>query len=361
MTVLVEPAMQHGDVPGHRRLRTGAPQVHPFTTDDGVELRLTRHQGGSRGPVMLVHCIGVSSRMYALDTIPTNLLEYLYAIGFDVWLLDMRLSIDLAAQARQSSFDEIARYDFPAAVRLVLGVSGARSVQVVAHGIGAQTFSMAMLSGLRGVRSAVCSQVAIHPIPAPLNRIKSYLGMPTLMGWFGVKALHAVPQPRGGWTERMFALGARLQPVAPAERCDSTTCRRISAMYGPLYRHARLDDATHASLPEQFGQANLRAFRHLIRNLRAGHVVREDGSDDYLPYLERMAIPMLFVHGADNDCLLPESTEVSMEALAGRNGSALYRREVIPGYGHVDCIIGEHADHDVYPHILRHLEETAES
>jgi cholesterol oxidase len=360
MMVLAEPAMLHAAVPRRRRLRVDAAQIHPFTTDDGVELRLTRHQGGRRGPVMLVHCIGVSSRMYSLDTISTNLLEYLYAAGFDVWLLDMRLSIDLAAQARQSSFDEIARYDFPSAVRLVLAVSGAHSIQIVAHGIGAQTFSMAMLSGLRGVRSAVCSQVAIHPIPAPLNRIKSYMGMPTLLGWLGVNALHAVPQPHGGWTERMFALGARLQPIAPAERCDSATCRRISAMYGPLYRHARLDDATHASLPEQFGQANLRAFRHLIRNLRAGHVVREDGTDSYAPHLGLMAIPILFVHGADNDCLLPKSTEVSLETLAERNGSALYRRELIPGYGHVDCIIGEHAERDVYPYILGHLEEAAD-
>lgn len=358
--MLGEPTMEHADVPGRRRLRVGAAQIHPFTTDDGVELRLTRYQGGSRGPVMLVHCIGVSSRMYSLGTISTNLLEYLYAAGFDVWLLDMRLSIDLAAQARQSSFDEIAQYDFPAAVRLVLGLSRARSIQVVAHGIGAQTFSMAMLSGLQGVRSAVCSQVASHPIPAPLNRIKSHMGMPTLMGWFGVKALHAVPQPHGGWAERMFALGARLQPIAPAERCDSVTCRRISAMYGPLYRHARLDETTHASLPEQFGQANLRAFRHLIRNLRAGHVVREDGTDSYLPHLELMAIPILFVHGADNDCLLPKSTEVSFEVLAERNGPELYRWEVIPGYGHVDCIIGEHADQDVYPYILQHLQKTAE-
>lgn len=358
--MLADAATRHDEAPMRRRLRVGPGQVHPFTTDDGVELRLTRYQGGSRGPVMLVHCIGVSSRMYALDTIPTNLLECLYAAGFDVWLLDMRLSIDLAAHARQSSFDEIAEYDFPAAVQLVLAASGAGSIQIVAHGIGAQTFSMAMLSGLRGVRSAVCSQVAIHPIPAPLNRIKSHMGLPTLLGLLGVKALYAVPQTQGGWSERLFALGARLQPLAPEECCESATCRRISAMYGPLYRHARLDDATHAALPEQFGQANLRAFRHLIRNLRAGHVVREDGADGYAPHLERMAIPVLFVHGGDNDCLLPESTQSSMEALSERNGLALYWREVIPGYGHVDCIIGEHADRDVYPYILRHLEETNE-
>ena len=360
MMVSADPTARGDDGRPHRSLRVGAAQAHPFTTDDGVQLRLTRYQGGARGPVMLVHCIGVSSRMYSLDTIETNLLECLYAAGFDVWLLDMRLSIDLAAQTRQSSFDEIAKYDFPAAVRCVTEISGARSLQLVAHGIGAQTFSMAMLSGLHGVRSAVCSQVAIHPIPAGLNKIKSRLGLPTLMGWMGVKALHAVPQPHGGWTERLFALGARLQPMAPEECCDSPTCRRISAMYGPLYKHARLSGESHATLPEQFGQANLRSFRHLIRNLRAGHVVREDGTDVYAPHLELMAIPILFVHGAENDCLLPESTRVTRDVLAERNGAALYQRQVIPGYGHVDCIVGAHADRDVYPYILRHLEETTE-
>ncbi len=37
--------------------------LHPVRTDDGVELLLTRYQGGEKGPVVLSHCIGVSSRM----------------------------------------------------------------------------------------------------------------------------------------------------------------------------------------------------------------------------------------------------------------------------------------------------------
>ena len=45
-----------------RPLRAPAPAVHAFTTHDGVELRLTRYQGGTKGPVMLVHGLGVASR-----------------------------------------------------------------------------------------------------------------------------------------------------------------------------------------------------------------------------------------------------------------------------------------------------------
>src|SRR5690606_24892755 len=122
------------------------------------------------------------------------------------------------------------------------------------------------------------------------------------------QSLSAVPEAAGGWRDRMFSLGARLHPVDREERCNSITCRRITAMYGPLYEHGALDEDTHATLHELFGHANLRSFRHLIRNLKTGHVVREDGSDVYLPHAERMGIPVAFLHGAENDCLRPEST-----------------------------------------------------
>ncbi|HET7274857.1 MAG TPA: hypothetical protein VFI91_06735 [Longimicrobiaceae bacterium] len=342
-----------------RLLRVGEPELFPFTTADGVSLRLTRYQGGARGPVVLVHCIGVSSTMYSLDTVETNLLEYLYAESFDVWLLDMRLSTLLPACARQSSFDEIALYDFPAAVDKVLKVTGAESIQAVTHGIGSQTFCMAMLGGLQGVRSAICSQVAIHPLPAGLNRVKAYMGFPALMRALGVDSLSAVPDEAGGWSDRALGLGSRLHPIAAEECCQSDTCRRITAMYGPLYEHDALNVETHDALPELFGRANLRAFQHLIRNLRVGQVVREDGANVYVPNAERMAIPIAFLHGAENTCLRPESTLATEQMLAERNGAGLYRRHVFPNYGHVDCIIGDRAHRDVYPFILAHLMETA--
>jgi cholesterol oxidase len=45
--------------------------------------------------------------------------------------------------------------------------------------------------------------------------------------------------------------------------------------------------------------------------------------------------------------------------LCARNGPAFYSRNVVTGYGHIDCIFGVHAADDVYPHILEHLEQTA--
>jgi cholesterol oxidase len=129
-------------------------------------------------------------------------------------------------------------------------------------------------------------------------------------------------------------------------------------MYALLYEHDQLNPATHEALHEMFGVANVRSFEHLAAMVRAGKVVRFDGEDSYVPHLERMAIPITFIHGAENACFLPKSTELTFEALRERNPGVPYQRHVIPNYGHIDCIFGKSASRDVYPLILRQLEAT---
>ena len=104
------PRCLNADAPPRQKrpLRVGAPQVAFFKTSDGVTLRLTRYQGGTKGPVILSHGLGVSSLIFSMDTIETNLLEYLYAHGYDVWLLDYRNSIELPAATLQASGDDVA-------------------------------------------------------------------------------------------------------------------------------------------------------------------------------------------------------------------------------------------------------------
>ena len=45
--------------------------------DSQVELKLTRYEGGTKGPVILFHGLGSSSGQFNLDTVETNLTEYL--------------------------------------------------------------------------------------------------------------------------------------------------------------------------------------------------------------------------------------------------------------------------------------------
>ena len=345
-----------------RPLRVRVPEIYPFTTEDGVALRLTRYWDGRhnspKGPVILVHGLGVSSQIFSIDTIETNLLEFLYAHGYDVWLLDFRASIELPAAAEPFTADDIARYDYPAAVAKVLEVTASPSVQMVVHCYGSTTFFMAMLAGLQGVRSVVSSQIATHIVCPPMTRLKSGLHLPALLDRLGVESLTAYTDTNANWFERLYERSLEVFPADKEDECTSAVCHRISFMYSLLYKHDQLNTPTHDALHEMFGIANIHALEHLAVMVRAGGLRSVDGQDIYLPHLERLAIPITFVHGAENSCFLPESTEKTMEMLRQRNGSDLYRRHVVPDYGHIDCIFGKRAARDVYPLILEHLERT---
>jgi len=358
--VFVRPSVFNAEAPPRQKrpLRVGAPQVAFFKTEDGVGLRLTRYQGGAKGPVILSHGLGVSSLIFSIDTLETNLLEYLFAHGYDVWLLDYRSSIELPSATLQASGDDVATKDYPAAVAKVLELSGAKSAQMVVHCWGSTTFFMAMLAGLEGVRSAVASQIATE-IRAPLaTRIKTGLHLPSFLKDVGIETLTAYVGSHEGLLAKVYDAGLKLYPLELKNRCTSATCHRITFMYAPLYEHANLNEATHDALHEMFGVANMRAFMHLARLANTGHLVDFAGNNVYLPHLDRLAIPITFIHGAQNECFLPESTEITLNDLSKANGSTLYKRQVIPGYGHIDCIFGKNAVKDVYPFILEHLEAT---
>ena len=351
-----------------RPLRLPAPEIHPVRTPDGVELRLTRHRGGRKGPVMLVHGLGVSSRIFAADTIDTNLAEYLVALGYDVWLLDFRASVDLPASHGQFTGDDVARFDYPAAVKAIRAATSADSVQVVGHCFGGSTLFMALAAGLRDVRSAVFSQVAGH-VDAPFaNELRAGLRLPTLLKTLGIDALTTDIVDNPDLVVRLYDRALALNPVLRADqRCDNVACHRISFMYAPLYRHQKLNDATHDRIGDLFGIANLSSLAHLSAMIRAGKVVASDGGDVYLPddpvrlrgNLANFRFPIRFVHGAANECFLPSSTERTLELLQGANPGVAYDRRVIADYGHIDCIFGSDAAQDVYPHIAEHLDKTA--
>ncbi len=341
-----------------RVLRAPAPQLTFFPTADGKTLRLTRYQGGAKeqkGPVLLIHGSGVSSRIFSTDLIATNLVEYLCAAGYDVWLIDLRVSIELPGAGDATTADAIAREDIPAAVAKVRELTGAASIQVVAHCLGALAFTMSMLAGLEGVRSAVLSQVSAHPVPGLLQKIKAGLHTPQILQHLGVEDLSAYTR-EASWPGNLLDEALRFFPVGHDEGCNNAVCHRATFLYGLLYEHMQLDEPLHAHLDELFGIHDVTLFNQLAAMVRAGHLVDADGEDVYLPHLDRLQLPLTFLHGAENRCYVPASTETTFGMLVDRFGPAQYERHVIPGYGHIDCIFGKHAATDVYPLIRGHLD-----
>jgi cholesterol oxidase len=339
------PTLVRPDAPPRkkRELRTSAPITHAIDTPDGAQLLLTRYEGGTRGPVVAAHGLGASSEVFAVDTLDTTLVEYLFANGFDVWLLDWRASCRLPSSTSAFTLDVVARNDWPSAVQAICERTGAPAVDAVLHSTGSLTFFMAMLSGLEGVRSAVSLQGGVHlvtPAGSPLHE--------------GAH-IRELASGRSDVIERIWERVGRLAGRG-RDDCRDPICQRITYMYGPIFEHDRLDSATHDALHELVGVTSPTMFDHLGRIAAAGRLVDAAGADSYLPHVARLALPMMFIHGTADQVFLPEGTEQTVDLLSESNGRDLYRRRLVPGYGHLDALIGREAVSDVYPFILDHLE-----
>jgi cholesterol oxidase len=332
---------------------TPEPVTYPVATSDGTEVRLTRYRAGSKGPIVLAPGYGNSARVFALTTNKTSLVEYLSAQGFDIWLFDYRSSPDLEASKRQFNVDDIAMRDYPAAVATVQKVSGIESVQVLAHCVGSMSFVMALAGGLQGVRSGICSQLGLHPIPTRLNRVRSHMRLPTLLKAVGVGTMTTDYNPPGVLDK---ALDVVMRAFGGRHRNESAVARRIMFIYGDVYDNARMNGETLDAMEGIFGVSNMTFFEHIAMMIRLGHSVDARGEEAYLSNLERIATPITFMHGEHNRMFLPESTLETFDLLRQVNGPDRYRRLVIPGYAHLDCWVGERAEIDVYPLALRELE-----
>ena len=348
-----------------RELRVSAPQIVPVKTADGKTLRLSRYQGGAKGPLIFLHGLGVSSKIFSIDTIETNLLEYMFAAGYDCWLYDFRASIDLPYATESWTADDVAIYDFAPAIEIITQLTGKRDVQILAHCFGGTTFTMSLLAGLENIRSAVISQISADVIvPWYPQRLLAYLRTPGLLKLFGVRSVNARAQDVDGPAARLLDGMIRLfLPFQREERTRNATSNRITALYGQLYETDQLNSATFEhGLAEMFGEANIDAFSQLAHMARKTFVVDARARDVYMQGLEYMAsVPIAFIHGSENACYHPESTQRTFDRLVELKGADQFSRHVIDGYGHIDCIFGKNAAEDVFPLILRHLEQTADA
>ncbi len=336
-----------------RPLRMDAPELHPFITLDDTLLRLTRYQGGRKGPVILSPGFGTSTLAFTVDTVDTNLPEFLFAQGYDVWLFDYRASPALASASTQFTLDDIATKDYPAAVNKVREVSGADTVQTIVHCIGSMTFLMAMLAGLKGVRSAVCSALSFYPITTPLNELKAGLKLGNLVTLLGLETLTTEFDP-DKWQDQ---LGDAILKHSPTDKWSKNPVeRRIQMMYGEVYKQEQLNEATRRAIPEMFGVANLTTFNQIAMLVRKGKILNNKGKDVYLPHLERLALPVTFVHGAENNLFLPEGTLKTLKTLAAHNDAKHYAHIMFPNYAHMDLFVGKDAAKDIYPTIVAELE-----
>ena len=311
-----------------RTLRVPEPEIHLAKTSDGKILKLTRYKGGSKGPLVLSHGLGVSSLIFAIDTIETNLLEALVAAEYDCWLLDYRASVDLPYARELWTGDDVATKDYPAAVAKVRAVTGAPTVQMLAHCFGATTFTMAMLAGLEGVRSAVISQISTdYVVPWFPQRMLAYLRAPALFEADRHRRRRCAGDQRRQLLERARstsrcssscrcrAASARTTPPATASaRCTGASISSISSTARPSRRASRRCSGRPTSTRSSSSRCLRARARLLDRN-----------GNGRLPAAHRAPGAAHLLHPRRQERLLParEHRAHARPAVAGQRAPAL--------------------------------------
>ena len=339
-----------------RRLALPPSRTSQYRTDDGAVLRLTRYQGGARGPVLLSHGMGANPLTFTLDTIEPNLTEYLVGHGFDVWLQEWRGSTLLPTARQQFDADDVARRDHAAAQAAVRARTGRADIHVVSHCVGSITWMMAVLAGTAEPASLLCSSVSMHPIGPALTKVKAGLRLAQIMKGTGVRLLTTdsfSDEPKGA---RLLDLALRAYPIPHAERCDQPVCRRLAFIYGNAVHHPNVNTGTHTTMHELFGPTDMRMMAHLSRMARVQKIVSADGTDAYTPHLERVRCPMTFLSGRRNRVWVTESVDRTVDLLQRELDAGLFERVVFEDYGHQDVLIGKDAARDTFPSVLAHLD-----
>lgn len=331
------------------RYRNSPPLVYSFITEDKVMLRLTRYNGG-KVPVLLGHGLGVSSSIFTCDTIETNLVEYLVDKEYDVWLLDYRASIEMPASHTQYTADDVANYDFPAAINFIFEIVK-QPIHAFVHCFGSITFFMSLLLGkLNGkIKSVVASQVATH--------MNTNFSTGLLSNLEYAKKLESVypefnASPNYSFNESILQ---KIEDITTPLSCpnSSKVCNRISALYGKVYGHNQLNNETHSTLHELFGLSTVKVITHLSKMVNADHIVSFKEENIYLTdtNYQNLNIPICFIHGDANQCYTLIGTETIYGELKKRFPSQKYSYQRIPKYGHIECIIGKNAHKEVFPKI----------
>lgn len=352
-----------------------------------ITLRLSRYRAPAnerrtaRGPMLFIHGLAHGGEVYTTSSVDCPMAACFVDAGWDVWVLDHRLSNLLGDTPRQAStIDDVAACDLPGAFAKIEAVLHAQEtppsdgIRVFAHCVGAAALSIAVLSGRLtrdDGRSRISGLVmhAVHPwtVPSRWNRVSASLAA-FYRDVVGDQVLDPLPgSPAGGMDQVIDRLAASIpwdgtaneihladadrrgEDPTDHERYGDLICNRMTLFYGREWDHDNLDPRTHSRLHELVGPAHLSVFKHLFYILRRQRLTDAHGRNAYLSQKAlgtHWTFPTLFATGRANGVFDPASAARTFLAMS------LLRRTVptigrcgmyLPdGIGHMDFLFGRH-------------------
>ncbi len=330
----------------------------PFDTGDDFRLSFTRVFDAVKGPgqpVLLVHGAGVRSNIFSPPH--SNSLDIVLArAGYDVWNLDWRASIE--HEPNPWTLDDAAMYDYPAAVKKAVAVTGKNRLKAVIHCQGSTSFMLSLVAGLLPeVTTVISNAVSLHPVVPSLSVLKAKIAEPLvsrLVPYLNPQwGIHA---PRG-WP-KVLDFFVR----ATHHECNNPVCKFSSFTYGTafpvLWRHENLSDQIHEWLKGEFAHVPMTFFTQMRKCIKAGYLVTT-GKYKQLPATVVDGPPqtdarVVFLGGELNDCFLSESQARSFDFME-KHAPGRHAFYELAGYGHLDVFIGKNSPRDIFPLILDEL------
>ncbi len=347
--------------------------THYIFTEDKLGLSALRFQRGGAGEaILIIHGLTTSTDMYIMPE-HYNLVSYLLDNGYnDVWCLDYRMSNRHSYNLfkHRYTMDDVALYDYKPTLELMRQHIGDKTIHVICHCLGANSFTMALFAKvIDGVSSVIANSVALTP------RVPTWSNMKLMVAPDAVEYVLGFPYLNPRWEEdpglTRGKIFARLVDVFHRE-CDVSACHMLSLMWGSgwpaLYSHSNLADVTHRRGGDLYGATSMNYYRHVRKQVKAGRAVKYSNDpqyaalpEDYFAYAKDIETPVLFMTGADNK-VFSNSNIVCYERLQGIVPGR-HELHVFPGYGHQDPFMGDRVDRDIFPRLLEFIEKhrTAEA
>lgn len=346
---------------------TSPDKSYEIVAADGVRTLL--HMWESQNPsietktIFMVPGASVDQNIYSLPTIEVNAVNYFTRAGYRVYVTVHRICQLKVAENNWTTYD--SRHDIRACLEMIRQEEGPEKIYTICHCMGAVAYSSGLLDGTiptEWIKGISCSQVFMNPVWATLNLFKALAGpipFDKLYSFFGGNWFSCSSSTDDSYFQQLVNQVLRFYPDTRSEMCNNVSCHRCSLVFGRLWNHKNLNEATHRQINRFFGGVNMRLLHLLMQMGVRGFVTTNAPLFKDLTTatnVERLrGIPIMLFSGGDNHVLSPEATERSYEILRDAFGTDdnLYERNVVPGYGHLDCWMGREAYKDVFPMVRR--------
>ena len=367
-------------------------------TDDNraVNVRLTHYprHDSDQVPIVMIHGYSVSGNTFLHPKVDPNLASYFWEQKKrDVWIVDLRTSSAMPTATLPWKFEDVAFADIPIAFDHIYTHCGYQKIDVLAHCMGAAMFSMAIL----GTKSATApeqelllpgldekrkqlytrinkvafSQVGPTPVFSPANIFRGYITQyasqlientpysfetsknPELAEQLYDRLLYSLPYP-----EEEFDIENPCKPWA--KRRFVGIRHRMDVLYGRDFNVKNIEPTLYDSFNDLFGPLNLSTVNQVSHFARYALITNRQGQNDFVHrenFIEFWKFPTLSFHGEENGLVDP-ITAKRMEEILGKDAGVDYSSELIPNYGHQDCLIGKDRVKKVYEKLDEFYQDT---